>query len=127
MIKDKLHTITDEDAIEVAKLLLKSATSDIFTFEFVKISRQEYDYTHGCDAEESVDVFFKGTVINDNYRMAGWKDKQVMIKLIEQDRYHDHPHFTAAMIEEAGKTVWSNQFISNHIEAIEFLQSKQLV
>ena len=50
MIKDKLHTISDNDAKFVAEILLKSATSSMFNFTFDIISRQEYDTYHGCDA-----------------------------------------------------------------------------
>ena len=128
MIKDKLHTITDEDAIEVATILLKSATSDIFDFTFDKITRYEYDYAHGVDAEESVNVFFNCTVKNDNYRMAGWKDKRVMINMIEHDRYHDFPHFTASTLEnDSESNVWKFHYLSNHIEAVEYLQSKNYI
>jgi len=128
MIKDKLHTITDEDAIEVGKILLKSATSDIFDFTFEKITRYEYDYSHGVDAEEAVNVFFVATVKNENYRMAGWKDKRVVINLIEHDRYHDFPYFTANKIDTDDETlIWKNEFLSNHIEAVEYLQNKKYI
>ena len=125
MIKDKLHTITDEDAIEVATILLKSATSDIFVFTFDKITRYEYDYAHGVDAEESVNVFFNGMVKNDTYRRAGWKDKRIQIQLIESDRYHDFPYFNASRIEDNDEKVWKYEYLSNHIEAVEYLQNKK--
>ena len=51
MIKDKLHTISDEDAIEVAKILLISAESALYNFEFEKIKRFNYDNQDGVDAE----------------------------------------------------------------------------
>jgi hypothetical protein len=126
MIKDKLHTISDEDAIEVAKLLLTSSTSNIFTHSFEKITRIKYDPQEGTDAEEAVNIFFKCVVKEEHYRTAGWKDKDVFISLIEHDRYHDYPYFYASYKEESDKT-WKYEFLSNHIEAIEFLQSKQLL
>lgn len=126
MIKDKLHTISDEDAIEVGKILLKSSTSDIFDFSFEEIRRFNYEIQHGVDAEESVNVFFNGVVKNNN-RKYGWKDKKVMIKLIEKDRYHNYPYFTSNKIEELDKKVWKSEFLSNQIEAIEFLQKKELI
>lgn len=125
MIKDKLKTITDNDAIEVAKLLLTSSTSSLFDFTFEKINRQEYDIQHGVDAEECVFVYFNGVVKND-YRQLGWKDKRVMIQLIERDRYHDYPHFSASYMEDTDR-VWKFQHLSNHIEAIEYLQNKHLL
>lgn len=121
----KLHTITDEDAIEVATILLKSATSDIFIFEFDKITRYEYDYAHGVDAEESVNIFFNGMVKNDTYRRAGWKDKRIQIQLIESDRYHEFPYFNASRIEDNDEKVWKYEYLSNHIEAVEYLQNKK--
>lgn len=126
MIKDKLKTITDSDAIEVAKLLLVSSSSNIFDFSFEKIDRQEYVNEHGVDAEECVYVYFKAVVKDDSYRNAGWKDKKVMIQLIERDRYHDYPYFNANYMEDTDK-VWKYQHISNHIEAIEFLKNKNLL
>ncbi len=126
MIKNKLHTISDEDAIKTAELLLKSATSDIFNFAFEKITRQEYVEQHGVDAEESVDIYFNGTVKNDVYKNHGWKDKKIWLQLIERDRYHDYPYFTASYMEDSDK-VWKHHFLSNHIEAIEFLKEKELI
>jgi hypothetical protein len=126
MIKDKLHTISDEDAIQVATLLMKTSTSSMFEFTPYKVERQEYVEQHGVDAEESVNVFFNCVVKNDVYRKSGWKDKKVWIQLIERDRYHNYPYFTANYMEETDK-VWKHQSLSNHIEAIEFLQSKNLL
>jgi len=122
MIKDKLHTISDDDARKVAEILLKTSTSSLFNFSFDKISRQVYDDQHGVDAEESINVFFKGEVKDNSYRQAGWKDKRIMIQLIESDRYHDYPYFIGFYMEETDKT-WKYHFLSNHIEAIEYLQA----
>lgn len=91
MIKDKLHKISDEDAIEVARILLKSASSYIYEYSFEKISRIKYDPRDGTDAEEAVNIFFKATVIKEEFRTAGWTDEDVMISLIESDRYHNYP------------------------------------
>jgi len=126
MIKDKLKTISDSDAIEVSKLLLKSSTSSMFDFSFEKIYRQEYVNQHGVDAEECVYIFFKAVLKDDSYISAGWKNKKMMIQLIERDRYHDYPYFNANYMEDTDK-VWKYHQISNHIEAIEFLKNKNLL
>jgi hypothetical protein len=39
MTKDKLKLINDNDAIEVAELLLKTSTSSLYDFTFDKINR----------------------------------------------------------------------------------------
>lgn len=127
MIKDKLHTISDEDAIEASLLLLKSMQPYIYVFE--KITKTKFDPRDGTDAEESVDVYFDAIITDEMYKtVGGWKDKKVFVKLIESDRYHDFPYFTACykFVDEEKQT-WSHEFISNQIEAIEFLQSKGLV
>lgn len=80
MIKDKLKTISNDDAIEVAKLLLIGSTSSMFDFTFDKIDRQEFIQEHGVDAEETVNVYFNAVVKNDVYRKSGWKDKRIMIQ-----------------------------------------------
>ena len=98
----------------------------MFNFTFDIISRQEYDTYHGCDAEESVSVFFNATVKQEEYKASGWKDKRVMIQLVEKDRYTDYPHFTAHYKEEGDKT-WKYHYLSNHIEAVEFLQKIELL
>lgn len=126
MIKDKLHTISDEDAQKVGEILLTSSTSSLFNFSFEKISRQEYVEQHGVDAEESVDVYFTATVKNEQYKKSGWKDKRIRIQLIESDRYHNYPYFTASYMEENDKT-WKYHYLSNHIEAIEYLQKINLL
>ncbi len=126
MIKNKLHTISDADAIKVSELLLKTSTSNMFDFTFDKIVRQEFNHQHGTDAEETVNVYFTSVVKNDIYRNHGWKDKKVMIQLIEHDRYHDYPYFASLYMEETD-SVWKNQFLSNHIEAIEYLKEKELI
>jgi hypothetical protein len=126
MIKNKLHTISDEDAIKVSELLLKSSTSSMFDFTFEKIERQPYIEQWGVDAEESVEVYFKAIVRQEMYRTVGWKDKRICIKLIESDRYHDYPYFSGLFMEETDK-VWHHQSISNYIEAIEFLKEKELI
>lgn len=126
MIKDKLHTISDESAKVVSELLLKSSTSSIFDFTFDKITRQEYNVQDGVDAEESVNVFYTAKVKNDLYVKSGWKDKKVWIQLIESDRYHDYPYFTAHYKEEKDKT-WKFEYLSNYIEAVEYLQSINLL
>ena len=126
MIKDKLHTISDEDAIEAGKILLKTSTSSLYDFSFDKITRIKYDTQDGTDAEESVNVYFNAVVKNDMHRKSGWKDEKIIIKLIEKDRYHDYPYFYANSIQEP-KTTWSYMFLSNQIEATEFLQSKNII
>lgn len=126
MIKDKLHTISDDDAIEVAKLLLKGSTSRMFDFTFDKIDRQEYVEQHGVDAEETVNIYFNAVVKDNDYKTSGWKDKRVMIQLVERDRYHDYPYFNASYMEENDKT-WKYHYLSNHIEAVEYLQKKQFL
>lgn len=132
MIKDKLHTITDEDAIEVAKILLKTSHSHFYNFAFEKITRINYDNQDGTDAEESVNVYFNATVNNnlvheDLYRRAGWQDERVCVKLIESDRYHDYPYFYASSLREPAKKAWDYKFLSNHIEAIEYLQGRGIL
>lgn len=126
MKKDKLKTISDEDAIEVSKLLLINSTSDLFDFTFEKISRQEYVPHHGVDAEESVNIYFIAVVKKDDYVKLGWKNKRIMIQLIEKDRYHNYPYFNASYMEESDKD-WKHHYLSNHIEAIEYLQNKGLL
>ncbi len=127
MIKDKLHSISDTDAETVARLLLVSNQPYIFSFD--KITRWKYDTQEGCDAEETVNVYFHGKVSNEVYRTAGWKDIYVMVKLVECDRYHNYPHFTAEQREpNSNPMVYTGHFfISNHIEAIEFLKTKELI
>lgn len=127
MIKDKLHTITDSDAVEVSRLLLKNAQSDLYYFEFEKLVRIKYDNQHGTDAEECVNVYFLATVKND-YRLSGWKDERIMIQLIERDRYHDYPYFNGICKGFADlKNSWSFKYLSNHVEAIEYLQNRGLL
>ena len=118
MIKDKLKTINDDNAIEVAKLLLIGSTSNMFDFTFDKIDRQNYVEQHGVDAEECVNIYFN--------RKSGWKDKRVMIQLIERDRYHGYPYFNASYMEDSDK-VWKHHYLSNHIEAFEYLHSINLL
>lgn len=128
MIKDKLHTITDEDAIKVGYILLLSSTSDMYVFIFDKITRCKYDAYEGTDAEESVNIYFTCLVKNDEYKKSGWRDEKVIIKLVESDRYHNYPYFFALYnIIDTSKKTWSYKFLSNHIEAIEFLQQKNLI
>lgn len=126
MIKDKLKTISDSDAIEVAKILLVGSTSVMYDFTFDKIVRQSYDNRDGVDAEECVYVYFNAVVKNDLYRPSGWNDKRVMIQLIECDRYHGYPYFNGGSME-VGDKVWKEYYLSNHIEAIEYLQAKNLL
>lgn len=126
MIKDKLHTISDADAQKVGEILLKSSTSRMFDFSFEKITRQKYDNQHGVDAEESVNVYFIATVKDEEYKKSGWKDKKIFISLVERDRYIDYPYFSACdMTENSG--IWKNSFLSNHIEAVEYLQNINLL
>ena len=124
MEKNKLHTISDEDAIEVARILLKYITP--FNYEFIKINRIPYNIQDGCDSEESVNVYFKAIVKDETSRKSGWKDKLVWVQLIESNRYHDHPYFCASQKYEEEK-VWRNLFLANQIEAVEFLQNKKLL
>lgn len=126
MVKDKLHTINDEDTEAAARLLLVS--SKPYKYIFDKIERQSYDQRHGTDAEEAVNVYFHGKVEDPLYLQVGWKDVHIMVQLIEHDRYHDYPYFHASEIEvDSKEKTWRNFFISNHIEAIEFLQTKELI
>lgn len=122
----KLHLINDEDAIELGKILLKSSTSHIYGFTFQKITRIHYDRNWGVDAEETVNVYFNGMVKEDVYRKNRWNDKQVMIQLVSHDRYHDYPYFNA-FDRESDTESFSPIHLSNHIEAVEFLQKKQLI
>jgi len=124
MIKDKLHTISDEDATKVAQILLKSSTPYIYFFE--KIIRENYDVQHGCDAEESVYIYFNAKAKNELDKTFGWTDEKVFVQLIEHDRYHDHPYFAACRKKEEDKT-WHSLFLANQIEAVEFLQEKKLL
>jgi len=126
MKKDRLKLISDEEATEVSKLLLINSTSDLFNFTFEKITRQGYVAHHGVDAEESVNVYFNAAVKNEDYVKLGWKNKRIMIQLIERDRYHDYPYFNASYMEESDK-VWKHHYLSNHIEAIEYLQKINLI
>ena len=123
---NKFHLITDEDAIIVSELLLKSSISSFYEYKFDKIQRYHYDEQEGCDAEETIDVYFKAIVSNDLYKSSGWKDHQVMIKLIEHDRYHDHSYFYGQKKYD-NKNNWEYMFLSNHIEAIKFLLSKHYI
>lgn len=128
MIKDKLHTISDEDAIEVGKILLKTSTSSLYEFSYDKITRIKYDNRDGTDAEESVNVYFNAIVKNDSYKQSGWKDEIICIKLIESDRYHENPYFygSSNSVQEPAKA-WSYKFLSNQIEAVEYLQQKNIL
>lgn len=126
MVKDKLHTISDEDAIEVAKILLKTSQSHLYEFTYEKINRVKYDSRDGTDAEEAVNVYFKGVVKDELYRKSGWQDERISIRLIERDRYHDYPYFYGTSLREP-KIAWSYKFLSNQVEAVEFLQSKNLL
>lgn len=126
MIKDKLKTISDEDAKEVGLLLLKSHLPYTYTFE--KITRYTYDNSHGVDAEESVNVHFYAFVTNEGpFKNAGWRDMRVVVNLIERDRYHDHPYFSAMESDAISLSFQKSKFLANQIEAIEFLQSKGLI
>jgi len=123
MIKDRIKTLTDDYAREVAEILLKTSTSSIFDFTFEKITRQPFVEQHGCDAEESINVYFSAVVKNEQYKNSGWKDKKVWIQIIERDAYHNYPYFNAFYKEETDNT-WKYNSLSNHIAAVEFLQSK---
>lgn len=123
MIKDRIKTLTDDYAREVAEILLKNSTSSIFDFTFEKITRQPFVEQHGCDAEESINVYFSATVKNDQYRQSGWKDKKIFVQIIERDAYHNYPYFNAFYMED--DSTWKHDGnLSNQIEAVEFLQSK---
>lgn len=124
MIKDRIKTLTDDYAKEVAEILLKTSNSSLFDFTFEKITRQPFVEQHGCDAEESINVYFSSTVKNDQYRTSGWKDKKIWIQIIERDAYHNYPHFNMFYKEEADSTWKHDGSLSNHIEAVEFLQKK---
>jgi len=52
MIKDKLHTLTDEEAIEVALILLKGpGRSDIYLYKDEKVTRVKYAFQDGYNGE----------------------------------------------------------------------------
>jgi hypothetical protein len=119
----ELKDITDVDAIACATLLLADATSDIYNYTFVKIHRNEWDLQHGCDAEESIVVHFKGEVKDEVYRKHGWKDEQIMISIIVRDRYRNYPFFSASEKYGEEKT-WRLRFISNVIMAVQFLMKE---
>lgn len=112
MIKDKLHTINDEDAEKVARLLL--FTEQPYDFVFDKITRWKYDTQEGVDAEETVDVHFYGNVKNQSYHAHGWSDIYVTVKLIEKDRYHNHPYFCAYKKTEASATLTNFSISKSH-------------
>lgn len=129
MIKDKLHTLTDEEAIEVALILLKGpGRSDIYLYKDERVTRVKYDFQDGCDAEESINIFFKATAEKEVHKNLGWVDQEVMVQLIERDSYHDYPYFvghykrTEAFNNWPVDTVWKGDFLANQIEAIEWLQ-----
>lgn len=127
MEKDKLHTISDQDAEHTARLLLKSHLP--YDYNFIKIERFPYEEYHGVDAEETVNIHFQAIVKHDAYRQSGWKDKEIMVQLIERDRYHGHPYFSSSSrtLENKPSSYTDHVFLANQIEAIEFLQSKSLI
>lgn len=125
MVND-LKNISDEDAINVANILLKTSTSDIYNFIYEKITRQNYDPQHGVDAEESISVYFEARVKSEVYKKHGWKDEKIKIDIICQDQYHDYPYFVGYEKKIDDKS-FSHKFISNHIAAVKFLQSKNLI
>jgi hypothetical protein len=128
MIKDKLHTISDDEAKEVGEILFKSSTSYLYNLSFVEIKRYEYKERDGVDAEECVSVQFNAVLKDKNYEKSGWQDKKIIINLIERDRYHDYPHFSGMSKDVTSQAVsWGHYYLSNHIEAIEYLQKKNLI
>ena len=126
MIKDKLHTIGDKEAEELARILLKSLKAGIYEFVFKKITRRKYDPQEGTDAEESVNVYFDANVKNEAYKSGGWKDNEICVNIIESDRYHGHPYFSAISKEPEDK-FWKSEFLANQIEAVEYLQRLKLL
>lgn len=126
MIKDKLHTISDEDAIEVAMILVRSFLPYKYTFD--KIFRVAFEPQDGVDSQEAVKIYLKATVAEEHYKNSGWKDKEILIELIEHDRYHENPYIIGfyKFIEEKD-SVWKHEFLSNQIEGIEYLQAKGLI
>lgn len=127
--RGKIHLISDELAVKVGEILLKSSTSSFFTFEFLKLNRYTYNEQDGVDAEESINLYFKATLKNRSYEASGWKDKEIMIKLIEKDRYHDYPYFSASSrTSDMNEHHYTNpEYITNYIEAIKFLQSENIL
>ena len=123
MIKDKLHTISDEDAISAALLLLKCDTP--YNYTFTKITRVPFNVEDGVDSEESVNVYFAAIVTHEAYRSAGWKDQDVCVQLIESDRYHNYPYFSGSQ-RDKGESL-KHLCLANQVEAIEFLQLKKLL
>jgi len=126
MIKDKLHTISDEDAITTALILLKDYDNYNFTVE--KVTSSPYNMYDGCDAEESVTVVFNRTVKNEDLKKRNYTDGLTRVILYESTRYRDHPYFMI-LSKDFGtdKPGYKDWFCSNYIEAVEFLQSKGLV
>lgn len=99
----------------------------MYVYNFEKITRIKYNNQDGCDAEESVNVYFNGNSI-DAYKSSGWKDNMVMIKIVVYDRYHDHSYFSGNKKDiDSIKNSWENFWLSNHIEAVLFLQENDLL
>ena len=96
-----------------------------FSYSFDKITRIEYLIQDGTDAEESVNVYFKG-IANEHYRAGGWKDHIVCIKIIIHDRYHDYTYFYGNK-RDNDKQSWDYHFLSNHMAGIFYLIENNLI
>lgn len=115
-----LKNITDEHAVEVSSLILKDSSLP-YNFNFNgKIVRNQYDNSHGTDAEESVSVYFDATC-DELYKSAGWKDETFFVKIIIRDRYNESLYFTAHNKSDT-KTTWSLHYIGNSQEATDKLR-----
>ena len=118
--------ITDEQALEVGNLFLKNSISNMYNYTFEKITRTKYDTQDGCDAEESVNIYFDGVPKVEEYRVSGWNDVKIMINIIIYDRYTKFTYFGGYRKEEADKT-WGTYWLSNHIEVVKYLENLNLI
>ncbi len=118
--------ITDEQALEVGNLFLKSSISRMYNYTFEKITRHKYDHREGTDAEESINIYFNAVVKEESYRANGWQDEKVMVNIIIHDRYHEYTYFTGHRKTNEDKT-WKTFWLSNHIEVVQFLEKNNLI
>jgi predicted SprT family Zn-dependent metalloprotease len=118
--------ITDEQAIDIAKILLKTSISRMYNYAFEKVTRRKYDTQDGTDAEESINIYFNFTVKEEAYKTSGWQDEKVMINIIIHDRYHDFTYFSGNRKAEEDKT-WKTFWLSNQIEATIYLLQNNLI
>lgn len=120
-----LSDITDEDAIEVAKILLRKQRA-IYDFTVSgNVERQDMDYTHGCDAEEYVSVPFKG-IPNKLHENGGWKCSNFHVRIVIQDAYNDNFYFNSLIRAFESTAPWSYNHLTTYcqLEAIDYLRSR---